>query len=300
MSRPLKVDNSGSQFSLREMSDSDIEYITYRVLVEFANTQSGTGTINLDGNGTQIGNFEDTSRPYSVGEHPVGTDVETNNIVFYQDRSSVTPNPSARPVIWTNSVKESSDSELNTRVISNSAAELVNGGIGSYILSTSTPSDGSWIEIDSFNDTSADGTQTYNLYRKVNDTEPPAVRPLKTNSGGLREMTDSEISSLVDNLRAYINDTGIGYYALQSSAPTDGTYVEAGSASDLRNEVEDENYVGSKNYVGTRSFTRFFAGNNEGTFTGTRTFTGTSAYSGLTLQSSQETVGTVTLWLRQS
>jgi len=300
MSRPLKVDNSNSQFSLREMSDFDIEYIIYRVLFEFANSQSGPGTINIDGNGTQIGTFTDTSRPYSVGEHPIGTDIQTNNIFFYQDRSSITPNPSARPVIWTDSVKASSDSELTARVISSSAAELVNGGIGSYILSPSTPANGSWIIIDSFNDTSADGTQVFNLYRKVNDTEPPAVRPLKTDGGGLREMTDSEIASLVDNLRDYINNTGIGYYALQPSAPTDGTYVEAGSASDLRNEIADENYVGAKTYTGTQSFTRFFSGTTGGTFTGERNFVGTSAYTGLTLQNSQETVGTVTLWLRQS
>lgn len=287
MSRPLKIDNSSGQFSLKEMSDSDIEYITYRVLREFANTQSGAGTINLNGNGTQIGSFTDTSRPYSVGQHPIGTNVDTNNIVFYQDRSSVIPNPSIRPVIWTNSVKAISNSELSSRVIANSVTKLVNGGIGSYRLSTSTPSNGSWIVIDSFADTSTSGNETYSLYRKVNDTEPSTIRPLKPDSGGLREMTDSEISGLVDNLRAYINDTGIGYYALQSSAPSNGTYVDVGSATDTRNEVANENYVGAA------TFTRFFAGNQEN-------FTGTTAYAGLTLQSSKETVGTVRLWLRQS
>jgi hypothetical protein len=300
MARPLKVESSGNQISLKEMTDSDIEYITYRVLVDFANTQSGTGTINLNGNGTQIGTFNDTSRPYSIGQHPIGTNVDTNTVVFYQERGSVTPNPSARPVIWTNAVKSSTDAELNSTVIANAITKLVNGGIGSYSLSTSIPTNGTWIEIESFTDTAASGNTTYTLYRKINDSTPTTIRPLKTQNGGLREMSDSEISSLVDNLRSFISDTGIGYYELQSSAPSGGTYINIGSVTDTRNQVANENYVGAKNYVGSRNFTRFFAGNNEGTFTGTRTFTGTSAYSGLTLQSSTETVGTVRLWLRQS
>jgi len=283
------------------MSDADIEYITYRVLHEFANTQTGTGTLNLDGIGVQIGSFSDTSRPYSIGQHPIGTNIDTNTIVFYQDRTAVTPDPAARPMIWDgSSIKEITNSELNTVVMANSALQLVNSGIGSYSLSTSTPSGGSWIIIDSFTDTSASNNTTYNLYRKVNDTEPPAVRPLKTVTEGLREMTDAEINALVDNLRDYINTTEIGYYALQSSAPSGGTYVDVGSSADTRNEVAEENYVGAKTYTGERTFTRFFAGNPEGDFVGNRDFVGTSAYSGLTLQSSKETVGTVKLWLRQS
>lgn len=312
MSRPLRINNT-SPISLREMSDADIEYITYRVLYEFANTQSGTGTLNFDGIGTNIGSFVDTSRPYNVGQHPVGTNINTNTITFYQNRLSTTINPSARPVIWNgSSLQEISNSELNDVVLFNSGIKLTSGGIGSYYLSNVSPTGGSWIEIGSFIDSSAGGDEEYTLFRKVNDTSPPPSRPLKTVSGGLREMIDIEIESLVDNFREYIRTTGVGFYALQSSAPTNGTYIISGSEiTDTRNQIANisytgtASYTGTRDFTGTRTFTAFFSGrveNYTGTreFTGTRTFTGTASYVGTTVLSTKETISTRSLWVRQS
>jgi hypothetical protein len=275
MSRPLKIDNNTSPISLKEMSDVDIEYITYRVLYEFANTQTGTGTLNLDGIGTNIGSFVDTSRPYNVGQHPVGTEINTNTIVFYQDRRSVEPNPTTRPVIWNGSgIQEINNSELNDLIMFNAAIKLTNGGIGSYFLGTSSPSNGTWIEIDSFNDSLIDGSVEYKLFRKINDAEPPAVRPFKTITNGLREMNDEEIQALVNNFRDYIQTTGIGYYQLQSSAPTNGTHVNLGDTiTDTRRELGDISYTGTRNFTGSRVFTSI------GNYTGTRTFTGFGTFS---------------------
>lgn len=335
--RPLKINGSTSPISLKEMTDADIEYITYRVLYEFANTQSGTGTLNLNGNGTTIGSFVDTSRPYNVGQHPVGTEINTNTIVFYQDRSSVTPNPSARPTVWNGSnVQQINDSQLNDVVMFNAGIRLTSGGIGSYYLASSTPTNGSWLEIDSFNDIAASGNTTYRLFRKINDSSSPTVRPLKTVSGGLREMTDAEIDSLVNNFREYIRTTGVGYYSLQASAPTNGTYISnSDTVTDTRNEIDNITYIGTsvytstgsytgerdftgtRNFTGARTFTRFFSGRQvnyvgERSFTGTRTFTGTRSftgnrsyigpapYVGTTVLSEKETISTRTLWVKQS
>jgi len=306
MSRPLKINNNTSPISLREMSNADIDYIVYRVLHEFANNQSGTGTLNLNGVGTNIGSFVDTSRPHNVGDHPVGTTINTNTISFFQDRNSVTPSPSARPVIWNGSaLQEISDSELNSLVMQRAGLSLTNGGIGSYSIATSVPSGGSFITIDSFVDISASGNETYNLYRKVNNSQPATVRPLKTASGDLREMTDNEINTLVDNLRDFILTTNVGFYALQPAPPA-GTWLDSGVAEDTRNKVQDQNYVGNftsnrgyvgqftgpKTFVGPRTYTgergfvsardfaRFFSGNFEGNFTSNRTFVGNRNFVG--------------------
>ena len=337
MFRPLRINNNTSPISLREMSDADIEYITYRVLYEFANNQTGTGTLNLDGIGTTIGSFVDTSRPYNVGQHPVGTEINTNNITFYQDRNAVTRNPTARPLVWNgSSIQEINNSQLNDVVLFNAGVKLTNGGIGSYFIASSTPSGDSWIEIESFNDISAGGDETYTLYRKVNSSNPISVRPLKTVSGGLREMTDSEINALVNNFKEYIRTTGVGYYALQASAPTNGTYISSSDTiTDTRNEIGDVTYTGTsvytstgtytgtrdftgeRNFTGTRTFTRFFSGRQENyigerTFIGTRTFTGTrdftgsrsyigpAPYVGTTVLNQKETISTRTLWVKQS
>lgn len=276
MSRPLRIDDTTSPISLKEMSNTDIDYITHRVLVQFASTQSGSGTINLTGTGTIIGTFDDTSRPYTIGQHPIGTNITTNTVTMYQDRTTSSPAPT-RPIAWNGTdAQETSDSDLNSIVISRAATQLTTTGIGSYQLSTSVPTGGTWISIDTFTDTSASGNQTYTLYRKTNDTAPTVARPLKTVTGGLREMTDAEINSLTDNLREYIRTTGIGYYALQSTAPTTGTWLNTGTATDIRNNAAN------------RSYTRFFSGFAGGNFTGR------------TLLSSTSTISTKTLWVRQS
>ena len=312
MSRPLRI-NSTSPISIREMSDSDIEYITYRVLVEFANTQSGPGTLNINGTGTSIGSFVDTSRPYQVGEHPVGTETDTNEITVYQNRRETTIDLSARPVIFTgSSLEEISNSQLNDKVIFDAGVALSNGGIGSYYLGTSAPSGGTWANILTFEDTTASDDISYTLYRKVNDWNPPVVRPLKTVSGSLREMTDNEINALVDNLREYIRTTGIGHYSLEKTAPSSGTYINVSdTVDDTRHILQDVSYTGTADYTGFSNFTgfgtfsRFFSG-REVTYTGTRsysgsrTFTGDASYTGTTVMEETETISTRALWLRQS
>jgi hypothetical protein len=336
MGRPLKIDTSTSPVSFKEMSDADYDYLTHIILTKFAASNSGVGTVSSNSSFTLIGSFSDTYRPYTVGQHPIGTDITTVTYNFYQDYNTATETLT-RPVHYNTAANtfEQDDTTLNTTVMSNALSNLVNYGVGSYSLSPTTPVGGTWVaERTIQNTTSAANNVTY-LWRKTAATAPSTVRPLKVNSTSpisVKEMSDAEIETLTDRLRNRIVATGLGKYAVQSSAPVSGgTWVTRGSAfSDTRETTSTQTYTGTYtgsytgNFTGnysqaftgnyTGSYTRFFAGSIGGYFSGTYagfytgTFTGTYSgsysgsysgnYSGLTLNATTETVSTVSLWIR--
>lgn len=138
---------------------------------------------------------------------------------------------------------------------------------------------------------------------KTAATAPSTVRPLKVNTTSpisVKEMSDAEIQTLTERLRNQIVATGIGKYAVQSTAPVSGgTWVTRGSAfSDTRETTSNTSYIGaySGNYTG--AYTRFFAGSIGGFFSGTYTGFYSGAYSGLTIDANTETVSSVSLWIR--
>lgn len=311
MPRPLKIDTSTTPVSFKEMSDADYDYITHTILTQFAASNTGVGTVSSNSSFTLIGTFTDTYRPYTVGQHPIGTDITTVTYNFYQDLGSASETLT-RPVHYTVGANtfEQDDTTLNTTVISNALANLVNSGVGSYSLSPTTPVGGTWVAERTIQNTTAAANNVTYLWRKTAATAPSTVRPLKVNSTSpisVKEMSDAEIQTLTERLRNQIVTTGIGKYAVQSSAPAGGTWVTRGSAfSDTRNTTSTQSYTGtyagtySGNYTG--SYTLFYAGSVGGFFSGTYTgfYTGnyTGSYSGLTLDANTETVSTVSLWVR--
>lgn len=311
MPRPLKIDTSTTPVSFKEMSDADYDYITHTILTQFAASNTGVGTVSSNSSFTLIGTFTDTYRPYTVGQHPIGTDITTVTYNFYQDLGSASETLT-RPVHYTAGANtfEQDDTTLNTTVISNALANLVNSGVGSYSLSPTTPVGGTWVAERTIQNTTAAANNVTYLWRKTAATAPSTVRPLKVNSTSpisVKEMSDAEIQTLTERLRNQIVTTGIGKYAVQSSAPAGGTWVTRGSAfSDTRNTTSTQSYTGtyagtySGNYTG--SYTLFYAGSVGGFFSGTYTgfYTGnyTGSYSGLTLDANTETVSTVSLWVR--
>jgi hypothetical protein len=304
MPRPLKIDTSTTPVSFKEMNDADYDYLTHIVLSQFAASNTGVGTVSSNSSFTLIGTFSDTYRPYTVGQHPVGTDITTVTYNFYQDYGTATENL-VRPVHYSAGANtfEQDDSTLNTTSISNALANLVNSGVGSYSLSPTSPVGGTWVaERTIQNTTSAANNVTY-IWRKTAATAPSTVRPLKVNTTSpisVKEMSDAEIQTLTERLRNQIVATGIGKYAVQSTAPVSGgTWVTRGSAfSDTRETTSNTSYTGaySGNYTGT--YTRFFAGSVGGNFTGTYTGFYSGAYSGLTIDANTETVSSVSLWIR--
>jgi hypothetical protein len=274
--RPLKY----SSDAVYEMDNSEIDWLVYLVLREFALDSDGFGSLNINGIGQPQGRFVDTKRTQAAGTHP--TDGNTTSTVYNLRQNygiALTPSP-VRPVHFEdNAVRVMTNSELNEIVIGRAVEKLLNDGIGSYVLTTSgnigTYGAGTWTERARIYDTHHSGTvTTYILYRKTNETAPPAQKPLKVRTDGhLQEMTDDDISTLVENLRHYIsyNENNLAEYRLLSSAPTVGTWRQTGSSiTDTRKQVGDVNYVSNVDYVGS------YVSNVDyvGTYVGTRSFTG--------------------------
>ena len=312
MARPLKIDTSTTPVSFKEMSDADYDYLTHIILTQFAASNTGVGTVSSNSSFTLIGTFSDTYRPYTVGQHPVGTDITTVTYNFYQDLGSATESL-VRPVRYSAGANtfEQDDSTLNSTVIANALANLVSYGVGSYSLSPTTPVGGTWVAERTIQNTTAAANNVTYLWRKTAATAPSTVRPLKVNSTSpisVKEMSDAEIQTLTERLRNQIVSTGIGKYAVQSTAPVSGgTWVTRGSAfSDTRDTTSTQSYTGSYSgaYTGnyTGAYTLFYAGSIGGYFSGTYTgfYTGSysGTYSGLTLDANTETVSTVSLWVR--
>ena len=254
MSRPLKINNTTPK-SLREMSDSDLSYLVYRVLKKFASDDTDAGSLTSDTGDTSIGAFVDTKRVNTVGSHPVNpASLDSTTTTIYQNRSTTAIN-STRPVHWEsslNATQELSNGDFNTSVVNLCLNNLIAGGIGSYRLGTAAPSGGTWVSKFSIIDSTITGNTTYYIWRKTDDGVPTAIRPIKFDStlGGLREMSDADLDTIVDALRERIRTTGIGQYALQVSAPGTGTWLDLGSISDTRHVVNDVNYAGGQTYLG--------------------------------------------------
>ena len=304
MGRPLKIDTSTSPVSFKEMSDADYDYATHIVLTQFVASNTGVGTISSNSSFTLIGTFSDTYRPYTVGQHPVGTDITTVTYNFYQDLGSAAENL-VRPVHYNSGANtfEQDDTTLNTTLMSYALSNLVNSGVGSYSLSPTTPVGGTWVAERTIQNTTAAANNVTYLWRKTAVTAPSTSRTLKINTTSpisVKEMSDAEIQTLTERLRNRIVSTGIGKYAVQTDAPVSGgTWVTRGSAfSDTRETTSNTSYTGaySGNYTG--AYTRFFAGSVGGFFSGTYTGFYSGAYSGLTLDANTETISTVSLWVR--
>ena len=304
MGRPLKIDTSTSPVSFKEMSDADYDYATHIVLTQFVASNTGVGTISSNSSFTLIGTFSDTYRPYTVGQHPVGTDITTVTYNFYQDLGSAAESL-VRPVHYNSGANtfEQDDTTLNTTLMSYALSNLVNSGVGSYSLSPTTPVGGTWVAERTIQNTTAAANNVTYLWRKTAVTAPSTSRTLKINTTSpisVKEMSDAEIQTLTERLRNRIISTGIGKYAVQTDAPVSGgTWVTRGSAfSDTRETTSNTSYTGaySGNYTG--AYTLFYAGSVGGFFSGTYTGFYSGAYSGLTLNANTETISTVSLWVR--
>ena len=324
MANPIK---KRSDNNLQEMTDAEMDYIVNRVLTSFASTSTVSVNPGSTAGLTNIGTFVDTVRDDSVGTHPTSGTTSSTNFVFYQDRQSQSEASMIRPLEFSSSqMRQQNDTQLNDSIITRCLNNLVASGIGMYKLQVNAPSDGTWTSRATITNTVVGASSnTTKLWQKTAGTTPTVIRPIKLRSDNdVQEMTDAEIQNLVARLRNRITATGIGTYALQSSAPTGGgTWVAAGSGfDDTRREVGNVNYSSnfsntfsntfagnySANYAGSR--TRFWNGSQGltyfGSYSGFRTkyftgfFTGffTGTFTGATILSSTETASSATLWMR--
>ena len=295
MSRPLKVDTTTTPTSLKEMSDADIDYTAHQILTEFAASNTGTGTLSIGGAvGTAIGNFVDTYRPYGVGDHPVGTNIVSVTYTLRQDLTANQAETHIKPVEFsTDGIREQTDTEIDTYIMTRTLSRLAADGLGSYKLQATAPTvGGTWISIGSIKDTREDGATTVvtsTLWRRSTQTAPATSRIIKVNEVtpvGLKEQTDVEIKKLIGRFRNKIVSTGIGKYLLQSATPTGGTWIRAGqilydTRADTANTSYTSTYTGK--YTGSYIegyYTGYFTGYFSGTYAGYAAANYTGDYTG--------------------
>jgi len=290
MARPLKADSLTTPVSLKEISNTEIAYISHRILEQFVVDElTGMLYVNPGSNSgmTLIGTFTDTYRNHAVGAHPVGTEVVSETYEFFQNLQTYSEdvNANSRPMQYDSStgLNPQANTDLENYIISVTANTLVNGGIGMYKLQPTSPSDGTWISRATITDKANIGfvgsSNTYLWQKTANTTTPTTIRSLtyKTDKSGLIEMSDTQIKNMAPLLRKYIRTTGIGKYALQTAAPgTGGTWVLAGQAfSDTRHSLGNQSYSG--NYTGAYvpAYTGFYAASYSGSYS--RAFSGVYA-----------------------
>lgn len=290
MARPLKADSSTSPVSLKEIANTEIAYISHRILEQFVVDElTGKLYVNPVSNSglTLIGTFTDTYRSSAVGAHPVGTEVVSETYEFFQDLQTYVEdlNANSRPIQFQSGtgLSPQANTDLENYIISVTANTLVSGGIGMYKLQPTSPTDGTWTSRATISDKANTGfvgaSNTFLWQKTANTTTPTTIRSLtyKTDNSGLIEMSDTQIKNMAPLLRKYIRTTGIGKYALQTASPgSGGTWVLAGQAfSDTRHALGDQSYSG--NYSGT--YTPFFSGNYQPSYSGSysRAFSGVYA-----------------------
>jgi hypothetical protein len=287
MSRPLaiKYNSQTAAFQgLQEMSDSEMGNTLNSLGLAMANKSASNGnlTVNVNGTGTVIGAFVDTSRPDVVGSHPVGTTVNTVQYIFNQVLSAGSISPT-RPIEWSGgAMRQMSDASLRTDIYDKMVVALAAKTTGAYVMQPNTPTGGTWVQIASItNSMQSAGDITY-LWRKTNNSAPSTKRPLKLGAE-LIEMNDADIATMFDDYANYVINTGKGKYAVSDAAPSGGTWVKMGSTvTDTIRRLGDQTYTGfySRTFTGATttytpfSYTGYYSKGFTGSYTGYYQFTG--------------------------
>ena len=326
MPKPLKWNGSAS---LREMTAAEIDDNVDLILDHFSGmTSNNTGhlAMNTESGWTTIGTFADTRRDQAQGTHPANTTIHTDNFVFRQNLTDLTPSPTARPMAVKydsgnfDGMIEMTDVECRADIVDRINIKIAAGGVGSYVLQAAAPGTGTWTQIgaDVTNKLAVDAVSTTTkLWKRTTGSNTTATRPLKWDSSNssIKELSDAEINDLVEMYQESIVDTGIGKYELAAAAPGTGTWQTVGDAFvDTRKQRTDQNYSGdytgayTGNYTGayTGYYSTYYSGRQVGPYTGyySGTYTGyysgtyTGTYVGATIMAATDSVSTMKLWLR--
>ena len=317
MPKPLKWNGSAS---LKEMSAAEIDDNVDLILDHFSGmTSNNTGhlAMNTEAGWTAIGTFADTRRDQAQGTHPANTTIHTDNFVFRQNLTDLTPSPTRRPMAVKydggsfDGLIEMTDTECRADIVDRINIKIAAGGVGSYVLQLAAPETGTWTTVATITNKLAVDTvsTTTKLWKRTTGSNTTATRPLgwDSSNSSLKELSDAEINDLVEMYQESIVDTGIGKYALQAAAPGTGTWQTVGAAFvDTRKQRTDQNYAGD--YVGSYSgaytgyYSTYYSGRQVGPYTGyytgaySGTYTGT--YVGATIMAATDSVSTMKLWLR--
>ena len=150
----LKQTSSGDV--IQEMSSADQTYIKNVILTQFNSSDTGVGTLSINPSSTTgltlVGTFVDTNRNTAPGGEPPNTNVLSTNYNFYQDLQTATENitDAGRPLAIDSSGEDfqrMNDTKVNEDFIRKTQELLALGGVGSYRLQPTAPTDGgTWVE----------------------------------------------------------------------------------------------------------------------------------------------------------
>jgi len=257
---PLKYDGTNT---LQDMSDTDLLRLTYNLQRQYAIQirDGGNGNVNVGGSGTTIGTASDTSSTQQtattvrilndgiIQTYPAypGIGSETDQTYTYKQLRTV---PSAvasadfnvNGMLYYDSANDevepfSTEAQLADVIINQAITNMRTGDeVGSYRVSTSTPSSGgagTWTDQGTFfsDTTYSAGTTTYKLWVKMSLTAVPGsiVNPVGLDSdgggtaiGNIHERSISINSRLINNvlLPALTRKMSSGLYYTVSTTQT--------------------------------------------------------------------------------
>lgn len=279
MANPLKLRtyaNGVYNNGIQVMTDDELKYAASIVLAKLGSTTQDVGDIIFDTDiGTSVGTFVDNFANGALGSHPANTSTLSTTYTLYQNTSTASEAGMVFPskLDAASGVKPQSNTDLNDSIIQTcldkiAAANNTFGEAGTYYITSNTSgtpaATGSWAVVSTVYDkiTNSDDAAkvTYNLYKRTNasDTGSALDIPITNFAGApghLQQMTTAQLQELVQRLRNRITATGIGTYALQTSSPVSGTWVNRGTITDRVPTINSVTYSRSDQY------TRIFSGN---------------------------------------
>ncbi len=279
--------------TIQKFSNAQLDDLAERVLrVMAAGTYTGTITV---GTTASIGTFADTAL---VGASGSADTTQVTNTYTLSQVSTATLGATSDPpmhvgldttsptqtVLQENiTTKEQLADEIIARMVAST------GGTNAYYLGTSAPADGAtWVSRGTLLDTITNNTVTVTDYKLWQRTTSGTVitnrDPVKLSSGNIQNFSTAEINALIKTIEERIIATGIGTYSLQASAPGTGTWSNAGTVTDTRENITTSGFVGPASYInedaigytstylGTVTYTNVDAVAYAGSYLGTRSF----------------------------
>ena len=309
--RPLGYESSGT-VGMHEFTDSELDSdILDKVVDDFVAQGDYTiGQYKLSTSSPSGGTW--TSRYTLANTEVDGT--TTNYYIWQKTTATSSAVDNYKPLKVTGGgagVQEMTVAEME-QVVPNLRNYMISSGKGKYVLQASAPGSGTWVDQGSFIDTKKEVT-AQNYTGAYSGTYTGAYTGGYTgaknyagnytgakNYSGTYTGTSGYSGSYSGNYAGTYAANYLGYAGTSYAGTYTGHYT--GYYTGAKNYTGY--YTGAKNYGGTYTGTSAYAG----TYTGTSAYSGTysgnytgyysGTYSGDTIQSSNETVSTVKLWLR--
>jgi len=319
--RPLGYESSGT-VGMHEFTDSELDS---DILDKIADDLVAQGDYTIGQ--YKLATSSPTGGTWTARYTLTDTEVDGDSIAYYiwqKTAPTTAANANYKPLKVTGGgagVQEMTVAEME-QTVPNLRNYMISSGKGKYVLQAAAPGSGTWVDQGSFTDTKKEVTaQNYTgAYSGTYTGSYTGGYTGAKNYAGAYTGAKSYSGSYVGTSGYSGTYTGTSGYSGTYSGDYTGNYAAnySGYAGTSYAGTYAGSYVGY--YTGAKNYTGYYTGaktyggtyvgtsNYAGTYTGTSAYSGTYAgnytgyysgtYSGDTIQSSNETVSTVKLWLR--